>query len=46
MVGREEYLNNLTDIERTYYEYHGKLDDGNHTVDLYEELSIEGRLVV
>lgn len=32
----------LTDLERTYYEYHGKLDDGICIVDL---ASLEGRLI-
>lgn len=35
----------LTDAERTYYEYHGKLDDGRDLADMYENLSIEGRRV-
>lgn len=35
----------LTDAERTYYEYHGKLDDGNHLVDAYEAVSIEGSVL-
>ena len=32
----------LTDAERTYYEYHGKLDDGICLVDL---ASLEGRFI-
>lgn len=35
----------MTDAERTYYEYHGKLDDGNHLVDAYEAVSIEGSVL-
>ena len=35
----------LTDAERTYYEYHGKLDDGNHLVDVYEAVSVEGSVL-
>lgn len=35
----------LTDAERTYYEYHGKLDDGDDLVEKTEKLSIEGRLI-
>ena len=35
----------MTDAERTYYEYHGKLDDGNHLVDAYEAISVEGSVL-
>lgn len=35
----------MTDAERTYYEYHGKLDDGNHLVDAYEAVSVEGSVL-
>ena len=35
-------IDELTDMERTYYEYHGKLDDGICLVDL---ASMEGRTV-
>ena len=32
----------LTDAERTYYEYHGKLDDGICIIDL---ASLEGSMI-
>ena len=38
----------LTDAERTYYEYHGKTDDGECIVTQYanlEQLALEGRVI-
>lgn len=29
-------LTNTESIERVYYDYHGKKDDGEHAVDTYE----------
>lgn len=29
-------LSNTESIERVYYDYHGKTDDGEHAVDTYE----------